>query len=670
MAQMFDGELDTVKVGVGRYATPGKRSLTANPTDLDTVDIIEHGCSGCAMAATHLVTKHCALVVPHGEAHGQRIPAENTVRAADLNRLQTARHRLAYAAHGYIGNDVIYNAAGGGATDGADNASQSLTYEVLAASGQTLTLKGSNPKRVVFNRSVLNPNYGTGEPAPDTMRPPGLTDEQWDDSAGNTPAETPPFFDGMAWARFIQQPVAMRLPVGCGVEFDDRSVLSRKCKPMVTLIHPPASDDPDDVTFTVEVDQDVGNAREPFDLADPPPDGKYFASLRWEALYPANWRHFVDYPETVFTRRDVTLATGAIHELRNTAGESTRVLFPGMLVGGDGGFVCHLGVRVVDVRNEFSPVTGLARLRTVEDGDGWVTTLDLRGLETEAPAARVIYYPEAVAGDGFRLPFQATCSNAFPDESYAQDEGWCCGSPESAGFATFRKICWRPNECDGFAVGDRTAHWRSDSGPEIYLPHRQGDDDWWNEMWAGVGWAFEQTSIDPFDGVLKQRGGGFSIASLMGRFIVEAPIVPAVLSKELWHKGGWGERIEWTDTDGNERQRVLLGPFCRQGIDESETGGPETLFDPAADRDHPGTMSGFLPGWTTRDDALATQTPSELAEYPAGVGGAVVGSLTVAPGSFGRNNMLLDDVDGAVVSCSLEEVDAELDAYLMARFPE
>lgn len=679
---MFAGELaGTAKADVPRYAVDGKRALVSNPTGLPTADILENGCEGCPLMATHRVAKHCALVVPFGEKLRQRVPVQNKLTAQELARLQAALHQLQYVVHGNIGNDVPYNAAGGGATDGADNASQVVTYEILSASGNTLTLKGPNPRFIQFSRSVLNPNYPLL--APPEMRPPGLTDEEWDGSEGETAEEDPPYYPGAGWARFINQPVVMSMPLGASVEFpvdpltpDRCSVLAKKMRPMVKAINPPALSvtDLDDVEFTIEVDQDVGRAMQPFDLSDVPET--YYCGIRWDALYPSDWRHFVDYPEVLFTRREATMATGEIHDLLNAVGGQTRVLFPGMITSTDGSTAldCKLmdgevEVRAVDVLGENSPITGLPRLRTVEDGDGWISTMDLRGLESEGDRCAVTFYPEDVASSDGSLSIraQATCSNAFPDASYAQDDGWRCGSPESAGFPTFKKVCWRPSTCNGFAVGDRTQSWRADeSGPEIYLPHRWGDAAWWAKVWSGIGWVFEQTSIDPFDGLLINRGGGFSIGSLFGRFIQQAPIVGGVLSKEPWFPPAFGERFAWEGSSG-KMQRLAHGAFCRQGWDETADGGHDILFDPAASRDHPGIASAAVSGWATRNDAMGA-APSDLAEYPARLGAAVLGTMTGTGGSFAAANELLDDVDGAVVGVALDEVDEDLDAYIAARF--
>lgn len=678
---MFQGELAGAgaKADVPRYTVDGKRSLISNPTDLDVVDIIEGGCEGCPLAATHNVTTHCALQVPHGEGVRERVPDENKLTADDLNILQAALHSMSTWAHGPIPDNVPYNAADGGATDGGDNASQFVVYEVLSASDHTLYLKGPHPGHIEFSKAVLNPNYDTGEVAPLEMRPPGLTDAEWDDSAGRTPEDLPPFFPGAGWARFINQPVIMCLPPGAVVEFvsadttghpDQKSVLANKMRPMVKVVHPPETYDLTDVTFSIEVDQSVSRAREPYDLGDVP--STYYIVIRWEALHPADWRHFVNYPMTWFTRKTTALATGALHELLDSDGASTRVLFPGMVTGWDTGFICQLVTgRIVDVRNERSPVTDLPRLRTIEDGAGWITTLDLRGLEAEGAGCFVAYCPEATEDDTFRLPMQSTCSNAFPDESYATDDGWRCGAPAASRYTAFKKICWKPSTCDGFAVGDKVAFWRADlSGPDLFLPHRWGDAAWWNKVWSGVGWVFQQTMATPtFDGVLYQRGGGFSVESLFGRFIDQAPIIGGVMSKELWFRNVWGERFAWTDTSGNEKQAVLGGAFCRQGIDESATGGPDLAFDPTVDRDHPGTASAVVVGWTTRNDAVGA-APSEVAEYPDRTGGAIVGQLTEAPGAWTLANELCDDMDGAIVNCNAWEVNGPLNSYILARFPE
>ncbi len=615
---MFGGW--SAKSDVARVATDGERSLhwPAWSPSLTKKKVIEGACAGCSKEATHNVCKLLGFDVPHGEGRGDRLPAANKLRVADVNRIQSGLAVLAHAGHGQVESNVVF------ATSAGQNASQSWTYEITAVPGaKRLTLKGPNPGRLVSGDVVCS------------------------------------------------------MPVGAEVVYASPSALSGKNRPMITKIHPPASEDSDDVTFDVEVSIGCGSAREPIDLANPPVDGKYYCDVRFELLMGAHWLHVVAAKETAFTRRvGVEFTTDAVHELLDTDGNSTRVLWPGML---EGAITAQLfnGATAGPMVDVLEVYDGAPRLVTVDTGArAWETTLDLRGLGigTTYTKAVVTFHPEATASDTWRLAFAGSCAHSYVEASgsYAHDGDHRCAVVDSTGFATYRgEWCWKPGSCDGFALGDKVGYF----GAADFLPDDGANVAWWSGIWHRADWLLRQkvawvsTPLGTAYVLERKPGGGPSVFSLLGGFVQSVPSLTGVATVEPWAGPVWGQRVTWTDGDGHEHQRIVPGAFVAQGMDLSADGGPDLRSDASTDPEM-GGLPTEVAGWLTKTDGLGGALPDGLAALPYRLtGGMQPYAYQHNGGAFGRASSRWTSADMAITSIDLTEPgDASLAAWVRGRF--
>lgn len=660
------------KTDVARVATDGERSLhfPAYSPSLTKVKVLEGACASCSKETTHNVCKLLGVAIPQGESRFERLPAANKLSVADINKLQTALAIMRHAGHGMIGNDVVYNAGSGG-----DNATQTETYEITAVSGNTLTLLGANPKRLQMNEAVLNPNWPML--APDSYRPPGLTDTEWDDSPGNTPAGTPPFFDGMGWAQYISTPRAYAMPVGASVEYQSPSALSGKNNPVITKIYPPASDSLTGVTFDVDVSIDADSAMEPIDANDPPSPDKYYCKVRMELLFPCRWLHVTAPVEVAFTRREaVEFTTDAIHDLLDTDGDPTRVLWPGMIPDA---ITIQLfnGATAGPMVNALDVYSSAPRLVTTDSGaTSWSTKLDLRGLGigTTYTKAVVTFHPEALTGDTWRMQFAGGCAHSYQEHSgsYEHDSGYRCAQVESTGFADYQGAqCWKPGSCSRFALGDAVEYF----GTAGFLPDDGASLDFWCGVWNRSDWLLRQLVAGVSSPAasafrLEHRAtSGPSILTLLGHFVQSVPVQTKVATVAPWLAPVWGQRVTWDDS-GDAGQAVAFGAFLMSGNDYSGVGGDDLRQDVTSTA-RLGSLASEVTGWQTKTDPLGTSLPSRLAALAfKQTGGTNPYTYTFGGAGFGRANNRWTDADMAITSVDLTEIgDPVTAAFVRARFP-
>lgn len=607
------------KTDVGRVATDGERSLhfPAYSPSLTKVKVLEGACSGCTKEVTHNICKMLGVNVPHGESRYERLPAANKLAVSDVNKIQSALAVLAHAGHGQIGNDVDYNVSGGG------NASQTWTYEITAASGNTLTIKGDNPKRL--------------------------------SSGGQTFA----------------------MAVGWTVEYASPSALSGKNNPMITKIYPPASTDLEDVTFDIDVSIGCGSAMEPIDANDPPGDGKYYCTIRGEATTTAKWWHFTAPVETAFTNRQaVEFTTDAVHNLLDTGGNATRVLWPGMIANA---VVIQLfnGATAGPYVNPLEEYMGAPRLVTTDSGPtSWATTLDLRGLGigTTYTKAVVSFCPEARSADTWRVQFAGACAHSYAEASgsYAHASGYRCAAVESTGFADYQGAqCWKPGSCSHFALGDRVESY----GTSFFLPDDGADPSFWSGLWHRADWLLRQVtpnvSTPPATAFVLERksGGGPSVNSLVGGFVNSVPTMSGVASIEPYHSPVFGRRVTWTDGDGNQHQQIVTGAFVARGLDFSGDDGPDLTSD-ASTAPELGAFPTEATGWQTKTDPLGSSLSAGLATLPYRLtGGLQPYQYNHGGPSFAKANERWTAADMAITSVDLtEDGDATLATFVRARF--
>ena len=347
-------------------------------------------------------------IQPEEERH-DRVATANRISNARLRRIQSAVCVSAYVAHGMpIGG--LYNAG-----SGANNPTEEFTVEVVSVNGNEMTVKGSNPKRLTVGISTINPEW----PAPDTPR-------------------------------LITQQVETCLPLPAMVEFLSPSVLAHKLRPWVRAVQPPASDDPDDVEYVLELSCSVSAARVAFDAAKPPADGKYYAKVHfWGVLMPrfANWQDDQEMQVEHVLLEDTTPGTSV--ELRRADGSLGRVLYPGAAPFSASYLKDGAWTLIANPED---------RLSTVRSGASWLCSLDVEDLEPEE--VEVSYWVEAVvpgvedpAVTGV-IPHSGTCLRSQQQPGgFEHDEGWRCTNTACEAFQSnlYEKTCWNP-DADGFTL--------------------------------------------------------------------------------------------------------------------------------------------------------------------------------------------------------------------------
>lgn len=289
----FIPDLSFTKTDVPLRTETGCRSIAFPSTGLDETKQILPGCKGCPKAAAHCPASNILVQIPFGETRYQRVPEDNRPLVEDVWKLQTAFHLLGYAAHGYIDDRYIYNAGLGT----ANNASQTVQYEIVGCGTNTLTLYGRNPKNITVGTSIINPDYPFA--APNELRPTGISDEAW---------------DIQKYGRLISGNKNQVLPVGSAVEYLN-NVLANISYPLIKKVNAPVSND-ETVTFTVEVDQNCSKACTPYDAYFVPQ--KYFCRVRFEALSPANYLNVQKPAETSFTKAKVEISAATTHTFLNS----------------------------------------------------------------------------------------------------------------------------------------------------------------------------------------------------------------------------------------------------------------------------------------------------------------------------------------------------------------
>lgn len=638
------------KEDVPRRTTGGRKAIAFPSTGLPEASIRPSACSACPRAADHDVCQAIGIAVPYGETRYQRVPVNQRPTVQHVNELQAALWLAGYCAHGYIGDQYIYNVG-----ESATNASQFTSVEILSASGSWLIVYGENPRRLNIGTSTVNPEWPFEAPA--ELRPPGITDEEW---------------DVMKYGRLIPGSATFSLPVGAAVEFQYPSVLFQRLVPFIVEIDCDTDESP--CEYRVRCSTTVANARRPYDNFFPPVEGKYFAKLRFEALTQARWLNVQAPSETQFSRASATFTTAAVHELLNNAGHSTRVLYPSMLAGA---LTVTLSLQAGGIET-LSDGAAQALLSTTQSPSGWSTTIDLSAFdfgETYSQAA-VAYLPQAVAGDAVRLPFQSSCSNAQRDPSGSfvhGDERHCARAGTATQFGTFRDECWQP-ECSGFALGDDGSG--DDGGPAAIGPRSigpsdMGDEDFWSGLWHRGDWFVQQG----IPGISHHRNfsfgrpdnAGASIGSLCGGFSDTVPPGYYPL-RDLFFGPVFGRRFELDDGDGNEAHALVMGAFYLAPYDHESQGGDSYVFDWSASPTL-GAVADAVSSWNTKPDAIGGNIETDLARLPFRLTGAT-NVYTYGHGSsaMAASNERHANSEAFVVAMSLATEDDELADLIRARF--
>ena len=597
---------DPAKVDAPRRGDAGARMwccpsyIAATPQNQ-----IAGGCGGCVNRTAHNVTVDILVEVPLGTDRYAMIPIEQRQDAEGFHRAGANLFLRSIVEWGYIGNEVVYNAGEAG-----DNASQFWVFEVVGGGVGYLSVKGRNPKALSTQGSRLNPEWPLPDPVTGTL-------------------------GRLVWTSVV----GVMVPCAAMVEFLAPSVLAGNATPIVTAVTC-ESVSPDDVTFTLVFGDgfDASNARVPFDDAYPPADGKYFCSVRMEFLAPQLYKDYQAPVETQFARRSVTLNGPGVHELKDSEGGSTRILFPSMAAG------CFTAA--------FVPVLeGVAlesRLSTVQSGGGYVTTLDLSDLDFDK--VLVSYWAEATASDAFRVPVMGQCvhSKLDPTASYVHADGpQHCGNTDASGFQNdlYHQACWLPGRCDGFALLDESIT-------------TMGDASLLASLWTRAGWVLEQQREGysaAWNFRLYNRGGA-SVEALAGSFCDQVPGGRFPRRYEF-HGRRMGKRVVYTTTEGDTHHQLAFGAFW---LSPYNFGNGAAVYAPdAADFDtlQIGIVAELVSGWVDGKAELLRGNPWRYA------GTTNVYDFQGGGGSLAKVNTACDS-EAYVVAVDVNEV---ADGSLVAR---
>lgn len=551
---------ETGRVGV-RFPASGK---TETPITLG-------GCRTCDKQAAH--GSPCAQIgniLEAGEKRHDGIPATQHSNADVLQEVSAGLYAAGWTING-IPRGTLYNLGAGT----ANNISQDIRCRIVAVNvggnARRMTLRiepdGTNPKAWLLGTSRVNPEWPLEQPRL-------LTDGSW-----------------------------IVVPVGCQVEFAFPSVLHGKCRPMVTKIIPPGSDDPDGVNFDVICSHAVSRATSPYDKLFPAPN--YYCELVFHGVAPETWPNWQRSHETTFTKRtiEVTAATlvsdSYVVALKRSDGENGKVLFPSMATF----FVQWFGDN--NLYGTLSPAEAKDKLTSEYTGGEWVTTLNLDNLtgETDLVKVQITFCPEAVNADTMVFPFPDRCANAQRDwtQSYTQNGEHRCMNYECDRFADFKADCWFP-KASKFAIGVETGRVpQSDSQRER----------WFARNWSRTSFVLEQgvpgsASHRNFS-YRRPSNGGPSIQEWVGGFRDDVPKSPVAASAEPLFPARLGQRHQYTDSGGNINHRIVYGAFyARKWIPDGDD--VETLpFD--------GYTEDVL-NWSARKSATGATVDSVARVYP------------------------------------------------------
>jgi hypothetical protein len=526
------------------------------------------GCKSCSKLGDHEPCAHIGYKIPVGEHRHQRRNASQGITAVEAITMRSALWKAHYLANGVLA-DRLYNLG-----EGANNVSQQRMYEIVSASGRTLTLKTintGNPKEINHGNSIINPDWPgidpeTGEPA---ARLKALEDEG-------------------------------ALQVGAMVVFEYPSVLGGKLNPCVTKVNPPESDDEAGVTFSVEVSHSVNKARRSYDLKYPPADGKYYCTLYYYFTAPESHPNYQEREETQFAKVSKTFLPAAVGAgpvgLTDSDGDPCRIILPSMQ------FLWH-EVPVVALVTD----NGRTRIEypvpvTTDTGSGWATTVDLTEYDSETlEEVEVLYWAEAVDGDEGRRPFVASCANSQIDYSgsYIHDvaTGRRCVNVDCDQFDSYRGTCWKPG-ANGFNLVS------SSRMPITSLE----DGSWQGRFWEDTTLTLEQgiPGVSSSRNFTFRRLGGPSIGELCGYFF---DVVPGGMfaGRERAHGPALGQLREYEPEDGGTRLLHVTGAYLANAEQ-----------DATATNKDAGLLTYAIPAWDDREGEMEETVSGRLEDYPTG----------------------------------------------------
>lgn len=552
------------KTDVDRRNSLGRRAINFPVTTNQEFSIRPEPCMSCVKSGLHDVCTHIAQLVPIGEHPEQRVNVDERLDIPEANRIQQAIYD--WGAHLQPNpRDAREGFANGNQSD------SSKRYQVIAASGNVVTVKGQNPRYVTVEVVSIN--------------------------GGFIPLVTP---------RLNRTDVALSLPVGAYVDILPPSVLAQKLRPRITKVVESNSSADDNVTFDLHLTNSVDNIMEPYDLAFPPSNGRYFVEVNWPFV-PDEYLNLQETKTAHWNKISKRFFNPVVQPLLDAQGNQTRILMPGMA---DWSWTAEL---VTPNGNRETVINPIVTTTEVTPGS-WETTIDLTGyaLGTTYSYIEITYYAEATTCNGTRsVIFQSRCSNAQKEKtgSYTHaGDHVCVAAADSSELANFSETCWKPS-CSRFCLDGFQEENKAD-GPDKPTTAAVFAGFYNRPHLMRVVPGFDQPIV-----LEKQSRSGPSIQGLAGAFYDRASGFAGVDFREPYHDPALGRRLEYAGT-GGDRQTVVYGAWFEEPYDLSSTGGPTYEYTAGGTPDEGWLSDEIGTAWDNGKDPYDNNIVND--EYPPG----------------------------------------------------
>jgi hypothetical protein len=516
--------------------------------------------------------------VPAGTDVTSILPEENRMTAEDAVLLRSLLWWTHSAANGVLDEPYLYNLG-----SGANNVFQVARVEVLEVDGRRARVHGRHPGLYVYGNSRQNPNWPGVRVDPDTLE---VTPEP----------------------RLISDNEEGCLMLGAKAAPVYPSVLYRKLQPaLVKVESPTVAGDLDNCTFWIELSHSVEHLMEPFDLALPPFDGRYYLDLVFYFTAPESHPNYQPSVTAHWERMSVELAEFPA-ELLNSAGESTRVLPPDLVSEAGPAMLAF-----VSTAGGASILQGAALMEYLEftdTGAGWETRVDLSAIG--ATSATIIYWAEAAAGTMDCAWGAGACANSQVDLTggFVHDvaTGRRCTNVDCSKFAGggFRGICWDPS-ATGFCLQQGAAGAGYQLG-RLGMPRTHvAESQWISRSWCDTSVIIEQgmAGVSSHRNFSFARIGGPSLLELLGGFWNGPAPGGNFPRREPVHSPAFGRRETYTDEEGTH-QRLAFGAFIADAEQDLSSRTRES-----------GTLA-LVDGWEGRDDDHGAAPDTPVRGYPLG----------------------------------------------------
>jgi hypothetical protein len=583
----FFQDLPDARVNITPSVADGSKGVVF-PSSSNTVENIPlPSCRGCALLGTHnspCVQKGMKMVF--GNSRNTGMPETNLISVDCINKFQSALWLMGYVNSGVPYQNYLYNLGFGT----ANNISQQTAFQIIAANGSTLTLRGPNPKRIFSPISYVNTNFPFEAPR-EFIPLLGWSEAQYQANKYN---------------RILNGGFAHSLPLGSLIYFQYPSVLFQKVYPYIEHIDFPVSDS-DTVDFDVRLSCSVSRALDPYDLQHPA--AKYFIDVFYYYVKPEDFRNIQSSEEQLFTYKekkvlvgDLVAASGILH-LTRSDNANGKVLTPD--TNGT-------------IRLEYKESAGYSTyndsvydLLTVDYSGGYRSSLDLNALIAAKPTLEYVvvkYHPEAASGDTPLYPMPKTCSQ---DQLLGTEDGRRCTNQNCSKYVRGDYLagnCWKTygtdNDADGFHSGVEGGNYYLQNGldPSLY-------NGWWNSETMQV--------VQNLAGESNYRNFSFetpahrhpSLLGCVGGYHLQVPAGKFSTRRPLFLPQ-FGQLRQYSDAEGTHLE-LVNGLYEARGnwyLDEAGNWQTKSLS---------GALKQYADGWTSRNDVRGNALQEVPEMFPA-----------------------------------------------------